>query len=96
MEKCHKAKVNLMPETLYVKHSQNGHAHLDPSLPVQMLPEDTSLVEMMGKDLLLEIWMASSESLKAKQAGALKCLSTSSSSMGSPWKSFELPTLESL
>lgn len=40
--------------------------------------------------------MLCSESLQAKEAGALTCLSTSLSSMGSPWESVGIPTLDSL
>jgi hypothetical protein len=76
--KGHKAKVNLIPETLYVKHSRQGHARLEPSLPVSLLADETVLVEMMGKDLSLEIWTAHFDSLKAEAAGALKRSSHSS------------------
>jgi hypothetical protein len=47
--KGHKsARVNLVAETLYVKHSRNG-------IPVTLLADDMPLVEMLSKDLGLEI-----------------------------------------
>jgi hypothetical protein len=39
-----------MAETLYIKQSCSGHAYLEPSLPVRLLPDEIPLVEMMGKD----------------------------------------------
>jgi hypothetical protein len=94
--KGHKSKGNLVPEMLHVKHSRNGHACLEPSLPVKFLSDYMPLVKMMGKDLSLEIWTAHFGLLKAEQAGALKCSSTSSSSMASPSEEVKIPTLESL
>jgi hypothetical protein len=95
--KGHKsAKVNLLGETLYVKHSRNGHARLEPSLPVLLLTDDMPLVEMLSKELSLEVWTAHFESLKAERADAVKRSSTSSFGSGSPWEEVEIPTLESL
>jgi hypothetical protein len=69
--KGHKsAKVNIVAETLYAKQSRNGHTCLEPSLPVNLLPDDMLLAEMLSKkDLGLEIWMAHFDSLKAEKAG---------------------------
>jgi hypothetical protein len=84
--KGHKSsKINLAAETLYMKHLQNGHAHLEPSLLVNLLPDDMPLVKILGKDLGLEIW----------KVGELKRSSTSSFESRSPWEEVEIPMLES-
>jgi hypothetical protein len=94
--KGHRAKVNLSPETLYVKHSRQGHARLEPFLPVSLLADETILVEMMGKDLPLEVWTAHFDSLKAEAAEALKRSSQSSYGSTSTWEEVEIPSLETL
>jgi hypothetical protein len=53
--KGHKDKVNIQAETLYVKHTRNGHARLTPSLPTKLLPEDVSVEDIMGKELRLDV-----------------------------------------
>jgi hypothetical protein len=95
--KGHKvAKVNIMAETLYVKHSRNGHARLEPSLPVSLLLDDMLLIEMLSKDHSLKVWTAQFDLLKAEKAGGLKRSSTTSFGSGSPWEEVEIPNLESL
>jgi hypothetical protein len=56
--KGHKAKVSLSTKTLYVKHTQNGHACLEPSLSVSLMPEEVTVAELMGQENLLEVWVA--------------------------------------
>jgi hypothetical protein len=95
--KTHKtARVNLVAETLYVKHSRNGHALLKPSLPVDLLSDDMPLAEMLSTNLSLEIWTAHFDSLKAEKAGKLKRSSPSSYGSTSPWEEVEIATLENL
>jgi hypothetical protein len=94
--KGHKSKVNLSAETLYVKHSRHGHARLEPNLPVSLISDDTTLVEMMGKDLPLEVWAAHFDALKAERTGANKRSSASSFGSASPWEDVEIPSLASL
>ena len=78
--KTHKEKVNLEPETLYVRHSRNGHARLDPNLPIRLLPEDVSVVELMAKEHSLEVWAAYFESIKEQDVASKRSISSSTSS----------------
>jgi hypothetical protein len=64
-----------MPELLFMSstHTAMGMLVLSPVMQVKLLPpDDMPLVEMMSKDLSLEIWMAHFDSLKDEKAGALK------------------------
>jgi hypothetical protein len=54
------------------------------------------LVEMLSKDLSLEVWISHFDSLKAEKVGEVKCSSTTSFGSGSPWEEVEIPMLESL
>jgi hypothetical protein len=94
--KAHKSKVNLTAGTLYVKHSRTGQARLRPCLSVELLSDEITLVDMMGRDLSLEVWTAHFDSLKAEAAGALKRSSLSSYGTTSPWEEVEIPSLDSL
>jgi hypothetical protein len=93
--KAHKDKVNLEPETLYVRHSRNGHARMDPNLAVRLLPEDVSIVDLMAKEHALEVWGAYFESLKEQDATS-KSGSSPSGDSERHWEEVEVATLEIL
>jgi hypothetical protein len=93
--KAHKDKVNLVPETLYVKHSRNGHARLDPSLPTFLLPDDVSVADMLLKEHSLEVWTAHFKSLKDADVSNKRGFSVSPEDLGSPWEEVEVTSLDS-
>jgi hypothetical protein len=63
---------------------------------VSLISDETILVEMMGKDLPLEVWAAHFDALKAERTGAIKRSSVSSFGSASPWEDVEIPSLSSL
>jgi hypothetical protein len=92
--KGHKAKlVGLSTKTLYVKHTQNGHARLEPNPLVYLLPADVTVAELLGQENLLEVWVAYFDSLHAEVAGATLHSSSLSTGTSSPcWEEVELST----
>jgi hypothetical protein len=66
--KGQKAKLSLSTKTPYVKHTWNGHARLEPNLPVSLLQDDVTVPELMGQDNLLEVWLAFSSLFVPKRA----------------------------
>jgi hypothetical protein len=82
--KGQKTKEALSTKTLYVKHTRNGHARLEPSLSVNLLPDDVMVAELLGQQNSLEVWVAYFESLQAESA-ALR-LASMSTGMSSPWE----------
>jgi hypothetical protein len=82
--KGHKSKVSLSTKTLYVKHTRNGHARLDPNLQVSLIPEDETVAGLMGQDHALEVWVAFFEALHAKSAGDVLHSINSSTGSSSP------------
>ena len=95
--KGHKTKVNLRNDTLYVKHTRAGQAQLVPLLPVKWLPADTTLNEMLNKELSWTVWAAHFGSIAANQDAREKRSGlTYSGEGGSPWEEVEIPTLDTL
>jgi hypothetical protein len=86
--KGHRAKVSIFTNALYMKHTRMGHALLDLSLPVSLLPDDMTVAGVMGQEHLLEVWVGYFNSLRAARARV------SSSGTSSPWEEVETPTLE--
>jgi hypothetical protein len=50
--KVHKAKVSLSTKTIYGKHTRSGHARLEPSLGVSLLPDDVTARDPWARKLI--------------------------------------------
>jgi hypothetical protein len=94
--KGHKTKVSLSTKTIYVRHTGNGHAQLEPSLGASLLPDDVTIGDLLEQENLLEGWVAYFESLQAKRVGATAPSTSLSNTALSPWEEVKLPTLVGL
>jgi hypothetical protein len=80
-------KVSLSTKTIYVKHTCNGHAGLEPSLGVSLPPNDVTIGDLLGQENSLEVWVAYFESLEAEKVWSTSPLATNALS---PWEEMEL------
>jgi hypothetical protein len=55
VQKGHKTKLKLEPNTLYIQHTQAGQGRFEPSLTMSLIPGDITLSELIAKEHALKV-----------------------------------------